>query len=151
LSAFVAAGAGFMLAVLWFDLMFDIQVLGDGGRGAPLSEPTLASIAAYYARVTTAARPMNRLIAAVMLATLACIVAEIAAGATAAWVAWLSLACALGPIGLAGLRVVPSAVRLGARADTPERQSALARSIWREHVACAGGIVCLLALQLGFA
>jgi hypothetical protein len=150
-SAFVAAGGGFMLAVLWFDLMFDVQVLGDGDRDDPLSESALASIAAYYARVTTAARPMNRLIAAVMLATLACIVAEIAAGTTRAWVAWLSLACALGPIGLAGVRVVPSAVRLGARTDTPERQSALARSIWTGHLACAAGIVSLLALQLAFA
>ena len=26
-SAFVTAGAGFLLAVLWFDLMFDVQVL----------------------------------------------------------------------------------------------------------------------------
>ena len=38
-SAFVTAGAGFLLAVLWFDLMFDTQVLGlgaerDAGRSA---------------------------------------------------------------------------------------------------------------------
>ena len=32
MNAFVAAGAGFLLAVLWFDLMFDVQVLG--GREA---------------------------------------------------------------------------------------------------------------------
>jgi hypothetical protein len=57
----VAAGAGFLLAVLWFDLMFDVQVLGQGGP--VLAEERLSSIAAYYARVTTAARPMNRLIA----------------------------------------------------------------------------------------
>jgi hypothetical protein len=56
-TPFVTAGAGFLLAVLWFDLMFDVQVL----RAAPgaLPEPVLASIAGYYARVTTAARPIT--------------------------------------------------------------------------------------------
>lgn len=28
MSAFVTAGGGFLLAVLWFDLMFDVQVFG---------------------------------------------------------------------------------------------------------------------------
>ena len=78
MNAFVTAGAGFLLAVLWFDLMFDVQAAGRGAVEVP--EPALASIAAYYARVTTAARPMNRLIAAVMAATLAAIVVEIAKG-----------------------------------------------------------------------
>ena len=54
MAAFVTAGAGFLLAVLWFDLMFDVQVIGH--RGAVLPEAVLASIAAYYARVTTRAR-----------------------------------------------------------------------------------------------
>ena len=56
---------GFLLAVLWFDLMFDTQVLG--APPGDLPEEILASIAAYYARVTTAAVPMNRLIGVVML------------------------------------------------------------------------------------
>ncbi|HEY4895974.1 MAG TPA: hypothetical protein VII01_07775 [Solirubrobacteraceae bacterium] len=149
MSAFVTAGAGFLLAVLWFDLMFDVQVLGhDGG---PLPEPVLASIASYYARVTSAARPMNHLIAAVMLATLGAIAAEIAGSEIDAWVAWLSLALAIAPIGLAGARVVPRAVRLGARAEDEQAQSALAHSIFREHVACAALILGLLVLQLAFA
>ena len=76
--AFVTAGGGFLLAVLWFDLMFDVQVLGH--REDELPESSLSSIAAYYARVTTAARPMNRLIATVMLATIAAVVAEIVDG-----------------------------------------------------------------------
>ena len=107
-NAFVAAGAGFLLAVLWFDLMFDVQAAGRGGGEVP--EPALASIAAYYARVTTAARPMNRLIAAVMVATLAAIVVQIARGSGPVWLGWVSLALALAAIGLAGLKTVPSAV-----------------------------------------
>jgi hypothetical protein len=148
-SAFVTAGAGFLLAVLWFDLMFDVQVLGHGEGVLP--EDVLASIAAYYRRVTTAARPMNRLIAMVMLGTLAAIVVEIASGDGEAWIAPVSLALAVAPIALAGARVVPSAVRLGTRADPPERQSALARAIFRGHVFCAAGIAALLAVQLAFA
>ncbi len=84
MNAFVTAGAGFLAAVLWFDLMFDVQAgawPGRGGcEGAVLPEPVLASIAGYYARVTTAARPMNRLVAAVMLATLAAVIVEAAQG-----------------------------------------------------------------------
>jgi hypothetical protein len=147
MSAFVTAGGGFLLAVLWFDLMFDVQVLGQHDRELP--EERLASIAAYYARVTTAARPMNRLIAAVMLATLAAIVAEIAdGGGIPSAAAWVSLALAAAPIVLVAARTVPNAVRLGTRADTPERQSALARAILREHVFCLASIAALVALQL---
>jgi hypothetical protein len=151
MSAFVTAGGGFLLAVLWFDLMFDVQVLGR--RDAELPESTLSSIASYYARVTTAARPMNRLIAAVMLATLAAIVVEIAdGGGIPSAAAWVSLVLAAMPIGLVAARTVPNAVRLGAREDDAlERQSALARSIFREHVFCFASIGALVALQLAVA
>jgi hypothetical protein len=147
-SAFVTAGGGFLLAVLWFDLMFDVQVLGQHERELP--EQRLSSIAAYYARVTTAARPMNRLVATVMLATLAAIVVEIADGGVPSAAAWVSLALAAMPIGLVAARTVPNAVRLGTRADDPERQSALARTIFREHVFCFASIAALVALQLSY-
>lgn len=147
MSAFVTAGGGFLLAVLWFDLMFDVQVLGHS-REAELPEAVLASIAAYYARVTTAARPMNRLIALVMLGTLAAILAEIAAGVRHAWVPWVSLVLALAPIGLAGGRTVPTAVQLGVRGDSVGVQSRLARSLLREHLFCFGAIGGLVLLQL---
>jgi hypothetical protein len=147
--AFVTAGAGFLLAVLWFDLMFDVQVLGHGAGELP--EELLDSIAGYYRRVTTAARPMNRLIAAVMLATLAAIIAEIVGGAVPDSVAWASLVLAAAPILLAGARTVPSAVQLGTRGDPLDRQSALARSICRQHLLCFAGVAGLLALQLAWA
>jgi hypothetical protein len=145
----VSAGAGFLLAVLWFDLMFDVQVLRRP-RGE-LGEQVLASIAAYYRRVTTDAAPMNRLVAAVMLATVGAIIAQIAGGDAPAWVAWLSLALAAAAIGVAGTRTVPSAVRLGTRADPPARQSDLARAICRQHLFCFGSIAALLVVQLAAA
>jgi hypothetical protein len=62
----------------------------------------------------------------------------------------LSLVLAGAPISLAARRTVPSAVRLGARRDTPEEQLALARSIATDHVFCFAAIGALLALQLSF-
>src|SRR6059036_269107 len=46
MSAVLTLTAGFLLAVLWFDLMFDVQVLGRRPVGEPLAEQVLASIAA---------------------------------------------------------------------------------------------------------
>jgi ER membrane protein SH3 len=142
----VAAGAGFLLAVLWFDLMFDVQALRH--REGELSEEALSSIAGYYRRVTTTARPMDRLIALVMLITVAAIVVEIVRGDVPAWVGWVSLILVAAPITLAATRTLPRAVRLGAREDTLDRQSAMARSIGREHLLCLPAIVTVLVLQV---
>jgi uncharacterized membrane protein YjjP (DUF1212 family) len=148
-TAFVTAGAGFLLAVLWFDLMFDVQTLGHGHSDLP--EQVLESISGYYRRVTTAARPMNRLIAAVMLATTAAIGVQIAAGDAPRWVGWASLALAGSAILLAAGHTVPSAVRLGAGTDTVSAQSRIARSIFRDHVLCLAAIASVLVVQLAFA
>src|SRR4051794_12086140 len=98
--------------------MFDVQVLRH--RSGAVPEDVLASISGYYARVTTAARPMNRLISIVMLATVAAILVQIAKGDSPRWVGWASLALAGTGIGLAGARTVRNAVRLGAGSDSME-------------------------------
>jgi hypothetical protein len=149
MQSMVAAGAGFLLAVLWFDLMFDVQVLGRGNEDVP--DAVLASVAGYYRRVTTEARPMNRLVAAVMLATLLAIVLQLTGDDTPRWVSVVSVVLAAVPIGLAATRTVPSAVRLGARRDPVAVQSRLARSIFREHVFCFASLVTLLVVQLVWA
>ena len=149
MTPFVCAGAGFLLAVLWFDLMFDVQIARTAGAGQ--TEQAVGSIAAYYRRVTTAARPMNRLVAAVMIATVASIVIQIARGDRPRWVGWVALVLAGGAILLAGIRTVPSAVRLGARTDPSPRQEQLARSIFRDHLVCISAISALLIVELGFA
>ena len=94
---------------------------------------------------------MNRLIALVMLATLAAIVVEIVNDAGQAWAPWASLALAIPPIALAGTRTVPSAVTLGTRRDPVADQSTLARSIYHQHMFCVIAIAALLVLQLAFA
>jgi hypothetical protein len=132
-----AASSGFLLAVLWFDLMFDIQ------RSAGVD-----STAAYYHRVTTTARPMNRLVAFFMLWTLVALVGEIVQNDVPRGVAVASLLLALFAIGLAVLRTVRNAIRLGEQRDLADAQRALARSILRDHVVCFVAIASLLLLQV---
>jgi hypothetical protein len=145
-TEFVTAGAGFLLAVLWFDLMFDVQVRGYGMNDVPPA--ALTSIAAYYRRVTTAARPMNRLVGLAMIATIVAIVVQLVRDDVPTWLSVTSLVLISGPVGLAAVHTVPAAVRLGAATDAPPLQGRLARSIWRDHLLCLSGIAALLILQL---
>jgi hypothetical protein len=141
-----ATGAGFLLAVLWFDLMFDVQ---SWGRPEPVVPQEIrGSIAAYYRRVTTEARPMNRLVAVAMVVTVAALVAEVVQGDVQSWVAWTSLVLVVAAVSLAATRTVRNAVQLGSKDDDPERQSTLARSILRDHVACFVAISFTVALQV---
>ncbi|HMF04962.1 MAG TPA: hypothetical protein VKH17_09130 [Acidimicrobiia bacterium] len=149
MTPFVTAGVGFLLAVLWFDLMFDVQAARH--RAPDVPEAVLASIAGYYRRVTTAARPMNRLIAAVMAATIGAIIVQLVRGDAPRWAASVSLVLTAGAIGLAAVHTVPSAIRLGARSDTIEGQSRLARSILRDHLFCFAGVSAVLIVELAFA
>ena len=148
LPCILAACGGFLLAVLWMDLMFDVQVRPYRGQAGELPEPVLASIAGYYRRVTTTARPMNHLIGLVMGVAVVTLVLQPFAGDMARWVAFTSLALAVPPIVRAGARVFPTAVRLGARSDTALEQSDLARAICRDHLLCLAGIAGFIALQL---
>src|SRR5438552_11950354 len=104
MHALTAAGAGFLLAVLWFDLMFDTQVRHHAAPELP--REVRDSVAAYYRRVTTTARPMNRLVAAAMLATLVGLVGEVVQGDVRTWIAATSLLLAACAIGLAAGRTV---------------------------------------------
>ena len=151
MTPFVTAGAGFLLAVLWFDLMFDVQALRRGRPTADLPEEKLASIAEYYRRVTTEARPMNRLVALVMAAAVAATVVQLADDAEPDWVATSSLVLLVIAVTVAGARTVPNARRLGASSDGPARRTELARAILHEHLICLAAIVSVLILQLGWA
>jgi hypothetical protein len=134
---------------LWFDLMFDVQVLRH--REDDLPENVLASITSYYRRVTTSARPMNRLVSVVMLGTVTAIIVQIAKDDDPRWVGWASLVLAASAVLLAASHTFPSAVRLGRRIDAVDRQSRLARSICRDHLFCLAAITSLLTVQLAFA
>ena len=143
---FAAAGAAFLLAVLWFDLMFDVQTRKHAG--ALLPTEVLASISAYYRRVTTEAYPMNRLVALVMLLTVTAIVGEIIAGVRPWWIGWVSLVLVGSGVFSTLRRTVPKAKRLGGAQDSPEMQSTLARAIYRDHLISFARTCLVLGLQL---
>jgi hypothetical protein len=143
--ALASAGAGFLLSVLWFDLMFDVQARGHRGD---LPAEVRASIAAYYRRVTTTARPMNRLVALAMLVTIGALVGVLVRGDLAVWRSAVALVLTLGAVGLAGAHTVPSAVRLGQQADVAAEQSRLARAVLRDHLLCISAIAAVLLLVL---
>ena len=140
-----AACSGFLLAVLWMDLMFDGQVVAHR-RSGELPEPVLASIAAYYHRAVTTSRPMSALVAAVMVILLAALAVRAVRGDDPGWLV-ASLAVSAGvPILLALTRTVPNAVRLGKRSDPAATQTRLARAIFRDHVVCFGLMSTFLVL-----
>ena len=143
----ILACGGFLLAVLWMDLMFDVQVLRYRDRADALPEEVVASIAAYYRRVTTDARPMSHAVGVVMAIAIISLLIELTQESVPRWVALASLLLCGGPVILA-VRVVRNAVRLGSRTDSLATQSALARSICRDHLLCLAGIVSFIALQL---
>ena len=110
MNAFATAGVGFLLAVLWFDLMFDAQTRGHDAEALPVE--ALTSISAYYRRVTTDAWPMNRLVALMMIVVIAAIVGEIVEDENPAWLTWGSLAIALFGFAVTRLRTLLLQVRL---------------------------------------
>ena len=100
-----------------------------------LPPEVLASISAYYRRVTTEAYPMNRLIALVMLLTFAAIFTEVVQGEYQWWIGWGSLLLAGGGFVPTMMRTVPNARRLGGAQDSAEEQStARARDLPGSHV-----------------
>jgi hypothetical protein len=70
----------------------------------------------------------------------------VARGHDPGWLVALSALLAGTPILLALTRTVPNAARLGSRAGSPTDQRALARSIWRDHLVCAGCVLAFLIL-----
>lgn len=149
-TAIAVAAAGFLIAVVWFDLMFDVQVFRHR-RAAEVPSQVLESISAYYRRVTTTASPMGRLVGLVMTVLFIDLAVQAAIGDVAAWVSIVSLSAALVGIGLAATRVFRRARRLGEASDSQAVQSELARSIFHDHVVCLVAMLILLGTQLGSA
>lgn len=147
MNAVAAAGAGFLLAVLWFDLMFDVQVRG---RREPAPD-AIASIEAYYRRVTLQATPMNRLVALVMVATIATLAVEVVQDDAPKWASVSSLVLVAAAAGLALGHTFGNGARLGGGRRSAGEKQALARLMLRDHLLCLPAIVATVVLQLVFA
>ena len=91
---------------------------------------------------------MNRLVALVMLLTLAAISVQIVQGDNPWWIGWGSIALAGSGFVPTMTRTVPNARRLGSGKDTAEEQSRLARAICRDHMFSFARMGCVLILQL---
>ena len=148
MSPIVLVCGGFLLAVLWMDLMFDVQVRGHEKGRQELPEEVLASIAAYYGRGTTRARPMGHLVGAMMGMGILALLFQTARGGEPQWLRVLSLFFFGAPVAFALFRVYPSAVRLGSRVDSALEQIRLARAIYRGHLLCLGAMLSFVILQL---
>ncbi|MDT5360834.1 MAG: hypothetical protein QOC69_2596 [Mycobacterium sp.] len=146
----ITACSGFLLAVLWMDVMFDVQVLAHR-HAAELPEAAIASVAGYYHRVTTASRPMSHLVAGVMAILLITLGLRVASGHDPLWLIVVSVPLAVVPILLALLRTVPNAVRLGRRAESAAEQTRRARAICLDHLLCIGCLVLFVGFWLGYA
>ena len=148
---YVTAGLGFLAGILWLDLMFDVQLLR-GRRARRDPSEALASIAPYYRHATVRARPMNLLIAGVMVATLVAIALQLRDASTPAWVPRTSLVTCGVPIALAALSTVPSAIKLGTLPEgARDERNRLASRVLRDHLIALTGIVATLVVQLAFA
>ncbi|HEY7051271.1 MAG TPA: hypothetical protein VH496_03935 [Mycobacterium sp.] len=148
MTLLVAACGGFLLAVLWMDLMFDTQALAQRNSAQELPDETLTSIAGYYRRATTTSRPMSALIATVMAVLLGALAFRLASGHYAVWLVVALAVLAIVPIFVALIRTVPNAVRLGRRSDTATAQTRLAREILGDHLLCFAMMLAFVVLLL---
>ena len=142
----IVMGGGFLLAVLWFDLMFDVQVWPHWGTEI-LPDDVLASIAGYYQRVTTEAAPMNMAVGAMMFLTIGAVIWNLFQGTHALWVRLVTVALLSVPVAAAQLVIFPNAQRLATRTGDLVQQTLLANDIFTAHVVCLIAISLLLLLQ----
>jgi hypothetical protein len=81
-----------------------------------------------------------------MLTLLTALAFRVIRGHDPAWLMTASIVSAAAPILLTATHTLPNAVRLGGRSGNRSAQTALARSIWRDHLASAVGIATFLTL-----
>ena len=134
---------GFMIAVLYIDLQFDLLAVPHRRTGGQLPASVLGQIAAYYGCITK--NPY--LLMFVMLTTLTCLIAEVAYDLVPRWAGYTSLF--LMAVSMAGgtFKVIPTAQRLAAGKDTLDEQTRMVHSIFPFHVLLLVSILLLAAVQ----
>ncbi len=138
---------GFMLAILYMDLMFDVMSVPYRRSGAALPRDVLEPITHYYRRVTQ--NPYVLMF--VMLTTTTFLVLQVVYGLTPRWAAYTSLV-AMGLAMATGiLKVIPAARRIASGKDPAEVQARLIHGVFTAHVLLLACIVVLAAIQLAAA
>jgi hypothetical protein len=147
MHACVAVGAAILLAVVWWDLVFDSQV--QRHPAGVLPPEVLASLSGYYRRCTVEGAPLMYLPVAVMVLVLAGIATELWKGWGLAWAGWASLAVAAAGVVTVAFLAVPRARRIGRATEGAEALSGLARTVFRLHLLAASCWAGVIVLQLG--
>ncbi len=134
---------GFMLAVIYIDLAFDLSTLPYRRNKAAIPREVLESITRYYRCITR--NPW--LLIFVFTACAACIVWEIVYELVPRRVGYLSIVMIGAVMLTATAKVIPSAQRLASGKESEEKQSQLAHSLFPYHVAFLILITLLALLQ----
>jgi hypothetical protein len=134
---------GFMIAVLYIDLVFDISALPYRRSRAVLPDDVLAPIASYYRYITR--NPY--LLMFVMLTTTVSIVAEIMYDLVPPWVGYSSLFLIGFAMTAATVKVIPTAQRLASGKEAVDSQTRMVHSIFPYHIVLLVSILLLAAVQ----
>lgn len=134
---------GFMVAILYIDLQFDILALPHRRAGGPLPTSVLAQIATYYGVITK--NPY--LLMFVMMTTLVCIIAEIMYGLVPRWAGYSSLVLILLAMGGGIVKVIPTAQRLAIDKDTVDERTRMVKGMFPAHMFLLVTILSLAAVQ----
>ena len=134
---------GFMLAVLYIDIAFDLSALPYRKDKASLPEEVLYSITNYYRRITS--NPW--LLVFVMTTTATCIIWEIVYILVPPRIGYCSLTLFVAVMLISMFKVIPAAQRLGSGKESHEEQVRLVHSLFPYHVMILIGIISLTLLQ----
>ena len=138
---------GFMMAVLYIDLMFDVSAAPYRRTKGALPRDVLDPITHYYGRITQ--NPYVLMF--VMLTATLCIGAEIVYGLAPTWVGYSSLFLMGLSMVTGTLKVIPTAQRLGAGTDSEEVRTRMVHSMLPFHLVLLINILLLAAIQFSAA
>ena len=134
---------GFMMAVLYIDLMFDVSAAPYRKTNEALPKAVLDPITHYYGRITQ--NPYVLMF--VMLTTTLCIGSEILYNSAPRWASYSSLFLMGLSMVTGTLKVIPTAQRLGAGTDPEDVRTRMVHSMLPFHLILMVNIIALTAIQ----
>ena len=144
-------GGGFLLAVLWFDLKFDVLAWSALLHGSELSEDAMQAIITYYRQATGTESSGLPLIMMMMALSVVAALVQTGRSQLPLMLRGAALLFLVAPIALAGGRVVPNARILATQTMDLQTQTDLAILILHDHLYCFSSITAFLLLQLWIA
>ena len=144
---------GFLLAVLWFDLMFDMQVhphLTTYNESGQLPLDVIRSIESYYQRITIDVSTLLPipLVGVIMILGIGTNMIRLVKSAEPLWQRVASLLLIAVPALTALFMIVPDAKALARLATGDPVQMALAVKIYYAHILCFISITAFILCQL---